>query len=106
MFDDTQSFITRAFLRAAFDLDYRAYTNDRDAELLARLRDWDGRLLLSETQAEGAFTQTFFVETWGYGEAGRVESEDHTAIAKFPIPGEGAGGGAGEADLALGWFRG
>ena len=66
MFDDSHSFITRAFLRAAFDLDYRAYAADRDAELLKRLRDWDGRLRLSETQAEGAFTQTFFVDTWGY----------------------------------------
>ena len=102
MFDDSRSFITRAFLRAAFDLDYRAFTKEQDAELLKRLHDWDGRLQLSETQAEGAFTQTFFVNTWGYGEAGRV----HTAIAKFPVAGEGAGGGAGEADLALGWFRG
>jgi hypothetical protein len=106
MFDDSRSFITRAFLRAEFDLDYRAYTAERDAELLKRLRDWDGRLRLSETQAEGAFTQTFFIDTWGYGEAGRVAPEEHTIIAKFPIPAEGAGGGAGEADLALGWFRG
>ena len=106
MFDDSRSFITRAFLRAEFELDYRAYTADHDAELLRRLRDWDDRLRLSETQAEGAFTQTFFVDTWGFGETGRVPSEQHTIIAKFPVPGEGAGGGIGEADLALGWFRG
>ena len=106
LFDDSHSFITRAFLRAEFDLDYRAYTAEPDAELLTRLRDWDGRLLLNETQAEGAFTQTFFVDTWGYGECGRVAPEQHTIIAKLPVPGEGAGGGAGEADLALGWFRG
>ena len=106
MFDDSRSFITRAFLRSTFDLDYRAYSAESDAELLARLRDWDGRLRLSETQAEGAFTQAFFVDTWGYGEAGRVPAEQHTIIAKFPVPGEGAGGGAGEADLALGSFRG
>jgi hypothetical protein len=106
MFDDSRSFVTRAFLRAEFELDYRAYTAAADAELLKRLRDWDGRLRLSETQAEGAFTQTFFVETWGYGEAGRVAPDQQTLIPKFPVPGEGAGGGAGEADLALGWFRG
>jgi hypothetical protein len=105
MFDDSRSFITRAFLRSEFDLDYRAHTDEHDAALLKRLRDWDGRLHLSETQAEGAFTQTFFVDTWGYGESGRVAPEEHTIIAKLPIPGEGAGGGAGEADLALGWFR-
>ena len=106
MFDDSRSFVTRAFLRAEFELDYRAHTAAADAELLQRLRDWDGRLRLSETQAEGAFTQTFFVETWGYGEAGRVAPDQQTFIPKFPVPGEGAGGGAGEADLALGWFRG
>src|SRR5690606_38986077 len=59
-----------------------------------------------ETQAEGAFVQTFFVEVWGYGEAGRVPEVDHTIIPKYRIAGEGAGGGMGEADLALGWFRG
>ena len=75
MFDDGHSFIARAFLRSEFELDYRAYTAERDAELLKRLKDWDGRLRLSETQAEGAFTQTFFVDTWGYGEAGRVPAE-------------------------------
>ena len=106
MFDDSRTFITRAFLRAEFDLDYRAYAAERDEQLLKRLRDWDGRLHLNETQAEGAFTQTFFVDTWGYGESGRVAPAKHTIIAKFPVPGEGAGGGAGEADLALGWFRG
>ncbi len=63
MFDDSRSFLTRAFLRAEFDLDYRAYTAESDTGLLQRLRDWDGRLRLGETQAEGAFTQAFFVET-------------------------------------------
>jgi hypothetical protein len=106
LFDDSRSFVTRAFLRAVFDLDYRAYTSDADAELLRRLRGWDGRARLTETQAEGAFTQTFFVDTWGYGQAGQVPPDQHTIIAKLPIRGEGAGGGAGEADLALGWFRG
>jgi hypothetical protein len=63
VFDDRGSFITRSFLRAEFGLDYRAYAAERDAELLERLKDWDGRLRLSETQAESAFTQTFFVDT-------------------------------------------
>jgi hypothetical protein len=106
VFDDRRSFITRAFLRAEFDLDYRAYTPERDAELLKRLREWDGRPRPTETQAEGALTQTFFVDTWGYGQAGQSPRDEHTLIAKFPVPGEGASGGAGEADLALGWFRG
>ena len=106
MFDDSHSFITRAFLRAEFDLDYRAYTAEDDTALLNRLRDWDNRPPLTETQAEGSFTQSFFGDTWGYGDAGRVAPDQHTIIAKFPVPGEGSGGGAGEADLALGWLRG
>ena len=107
MFDDSCSFITRAFLRSQNLTSITgAYPEEHDAALLKRLRDWDGRLRLSETQAEGAFTQAFFVDTWGYGEAGRVPPDQHTIIAKLPICGEGAGGGAGEADLAVGWFRG
>ena len=106
MFDDSRSFLPRPFLRSEFELDFRAFGAEQDAQLLQRLKDWDGRLHLNETQAEGAFTQTFFVDTWGYGESGRVPPDQHTIIAKLPIPGEGAGGGAGEADLALGWFRG
>jgi hypothetical protein len=107
MFDDSHSFVSRAFLRAELDLDFRAYVGDGlDDALLTRLQAWDKRLRLSETQAEGAFTQTFFVDTWGYGDAGRVDAEHHTIIPKYRILGEGAGGGIGEADLALGWFRG
>jgi hypothetical protein len=107
MFDDNRSFVSRAFLQAELDLEFRAYVGDgQDDVLLARLRAWDERLRLREMQAEGAFTQTFFVDTWGYGEAGRVDQNDHTIIPKFKVPGEGAGGGPGEADLALGMFRG
>lgn len=107
MFDDSHSFVSRAFLRSELDLEFRAYVGDgADDVLLARLRAWDDRLRLSEVQAESAFIQTFFADTWGYGEAGRVSREEHTIIPKLRIAGEGAGGGAGEADLALGWFRG
>ena len=52
LFDDSRSFITRAFLRAEFDLDFRAYSAEHDAELLQRLRDWDGRARLTVADAE------------------------------------------------------
>lgn len=98
MFDDSRSFVTRAFLRGEFDLEYRAYAAEQDAALLQQLRAWDQRMRLSEVQAEGAFVHTFFEEVWGYGQAGRVEAALITAIPQFPIPGEGAGGGqAGRA---------
>jgi hypothetical protein len=107
MFDDSQSFVTRAFLRAELDIDYKAYVGEgEDDKVLTRVRAWDARLQLKETQAEGAFTQTFFVETWGYRETGRAGAGEHTIIPQFRVAGEGAGGGAGAADLALGWFRG
>lgn len=107
MFDDSRAFVTRPFLRSAFALDYKAYCDGTaDNDLLDRLRRWSERLALSETQAEGAFIQAFFVDTWGFGEAGRVSSDQHTIVPKLRIEREGAGGGAGEADLALGWFRG
>ena len=105
MFDDSRAFVTRSFLRAELDLEFRAYEDQEDAELLARLRAWSDRLQLNEASAEGAFTQTFFIETWGYGEAGRVDKDLVTLIPKLRIEGEGAGGGQGEADVALGWFR-
>jgi hypothetical protein len=64
MFDDSRSFVTRSFLRSAFALDYKAYCDGpTDDALRDRLRQWGERLELSETQAEGAFVQTFFVET-------------------------------------------
>ncbi|MBA3810404.1 MAG: Eco57I restriction-modification methylase domain-containing protein, partial [Caulobacteraceae bacterium] len=106
MFDDSRAFVSRAFLQSELALDYRAYADEVDAELLARLTAWDERPPLKETSAEGAFTQTFFVDTWGYGDAGRVEKSSVTLIPKFRVTGEGAGGGSGEADLALGWFAG
>jgi hypothetical protein len=107
MFDDRRSFITRAFLRSALDIEFQAYCEgESDILLLARLSDWDKRLKLSEKQAETAFVQTFFVDIWGYGETGRVDINEHTLIPKLRIGGEGAGGGSGEVDLAAGWFKG
>ena len=105
MFDDSRAFVTRSFLQAELGLEYRAYSDEADATLKKRLADWSTRMQLKETSAEGAFTQTFFVDTWGYGEAGRVEADSVSLIPKFRVAGEGAGGGAGEADMALGWFR-
>ncbi|MEQ1708431.1 MAG: DNA methyltransferase [Terricaulis sp.] len=100
MFDDRLSFVSRAFLRGEFDLEFKVYTQSgADEALLARLRAWDGRSKsLSETQLEGGFIQAFFVETWGCGLAGG--GADHSLVPQMPVPGEGV------ADLGIGWFRG
>jgi len=104
MFDDQQGFLSRAFLRSAWDLEYKAWEPEEEAALLQRLRDWAARPDLKETSAEGAFVQTFFVDTWGYQLAGRTADPGFTAYPQFRIASTGAGGGAGAADLALGWF--
>lgn len=107
MFDDKRSFISRGFLRSVLDLEFRAYRDgDTDAALRAKLTDWSNRLKLPERQAENAFIQTFFADIWGYQESGRGEAGEHTLIPKLRIAGEGAGGGSGEVDLAIGWFKG
>ncbi len=107
MFDDTWGFVSRAFLRSVYDTELKVYIAERrDEALLRRLNDWSRRSQLTETQDEGPFTQTFFVETWGYGASGRVPADEQTLIPKFRIANEGPGGGSGEADLALGWFGG
>lgn len=107
MFDDSRSFVSRAFLRSVYDIDFKAWCAEgADERLLTRLRMWSERAGLTETQAEAAFIHTFFEELWGYGQTGRGQADDHTAIPKFQVPGSGARGGPGEADMALGWFRG
>jgi type I restriction-modification system DNA methylase subunit len=107
MFDDSRSFIGRPFLQSTLDYEFKDYLEaGKDEEVLARLKKWHGRAKLSETQAESAFIQTFFVETWGYGLSGQGSSDDHTLVPKFDVPGAGAKGGSGKADVALGWFLG
>jgi hypothetical protein len=59
VFDDSHSFITRAFLRAEFDLDYRAHTAEHDEELLKRLRDWDGRFVSAKLRQKAPSPKLF-----------------------------------------------
>jgi hypothetical protein len=47
----------------------------------------------------------FFRETWGYTQSGQADAKTgFTLYPKFAIPGAGAKGGKGEADLAIGYF--
>ena len=45
------------------------------------------------------------MDTWDYGESGRVPPDQHTIVPEMRPDGEGAAGGVGEADLALGSTR-
>ncbi|HEV2532517.1 Eco57I restriction-modification methylase domain-containing protein [Phenylobacterium sp.] len=97
--------MTRAFLRAELDLEYKAWVDSGDdLPLLTRLREWANRRQRNEVADEGAFTQTFLVDTWGYRDSGRASREHVTLHPKLRIAGAGAGGGMGEADAAMGFF--
>ena len=104
--DRYKPLLDRDFLRSQLDYEYRDWLADGgDAMLTERLTNWARRELRRETQAEAAFVQRFFVETWGY-------SSDGTGAAafqlwpRFPIAGAGQGGNRGEADLGVGQFGG
>ena len=96
--------LDREFLKAELDYEYRDYCSDGvDAPLHERLKNWASRKVTRETQAETQFTQTFFVETWGYRPDG-TGADVFNLHPKFPISGSGQGGNRGEADLAIGLF--
>lgn len=101
-----QPLLSEAFLRAHFGADFEAYQADgSDAALIERLRAWDRRGKQTEVQAEAGFLKTFLFETWDFWPDGNTGPEaGFTAWPRYQIPGAGAGGNSGFADLALGWF--
>jgi hypothetical protein len=108
MVDLVNSFISKAFLRSVWALEFEAFKgSDEEVALDARLQRWSLRKDLRETSAEAAFIQEFFHDTWGYEQTGQASAEagSFTLWPKFAIEGAGAKGGSGEADLAIGNFR-
>lgn len=107
MRDFHSSFISRSFLRSAWDTEYKLYQgSDEEASLETRLLQWADRDDLKETSAEGPLVEQFFRQTWDYTHSGQVGSgESYTLIPKFPIKGGSAKGGQGYADLAAGYFE-
>jgi hypothetical protein len=102
------SFISKAFLRSVWELEYEAFKDTQEERALHdRLRRWSDRRDLQETSAEAALIEEFFHQTWEYVQTGQAGTEggDFTLWPKFPIPGAGAKGGTGEADVAMGFFR-
>ena len=102
------SFLNPTFLRSVWADDYIAFKNTAaEATLLERLQNWAARPDVGETSAEAAFVGAFFRDTWGYVGPGQGAAGDsHTMVQQFTIPGTGAGGGPGRADLALGYLTG
>ncbi|MDO9500268.1 DNA methyltransferase [Falsiroseomonas sp.] len=101
-----QPLLSDAFLRARFGAEASAFAGTQEESALqARLLAWANRGRLTETQAEAGFLATFFFHIWGYWPDGTIGPEPgFTAFPRHSIPGAGAGGAQGIADLALGWF--
>src|SRR5260370_18516048 len=107
MADLFNSFISKAFLRSVWALEFEAFKgSEEESALEERLRRWSTRKDLRETSAEAAFIQEFFHDTWGYEQTGQAGSEpgSFTLWPKFPIAGAGEQAGVGSADLAIGYF--
>ncbi len=102
MTDQYKPLLDRDFLRSELHGEYLNYRDALDTALLERLTRWHASGEKRETQAEDSFTQRFFVETWGYRQTGT--GGEFELLPKFMIPGAGAGGQAGEADLVVGLF--
>jgi hypothetical protein len=87
MFDDSRSFIGRAFLRATSGI-------GTDACVLAKRRRKGLSRRLSSSTHGGMAKRVGFLP------------KSIRSFPGFPFLARGQEGGVGEADLALGWFRG
>src|SRR5258708_24921579 len=108
MADLFSSFVSKAFLRSVWALEFDAFKDsEEEAALYERLKRWSTRKDLRETSAEAAFIQEFFHDTWDYEQTGQAseEADTFTLWPKFAIAGAGEKGGVGAADLAIGFFR-
>ena len=101
------TFLSRAYLRSQWNLDYLAFRNSpEEAVLYERLVRWSKRTDLGERSAEPAFLDEFFRQTWDYVQAGQDGGETTFSLyPQFPVSGAGSGGGIGVADAALGHFQ-
>jgi hypothetical protein len=101
-----QPLLEDTFLRAQWSAEFDNFeSGPESAALLARLRAWAARDLLTERASESAFIQRFFVETWSYHLQGH-ETPAYSCRPQFEVSGAGQSGGTGFADLALGHFGG
>ena len=100
------TFLSRAYLRSQWDLDYQAFRDSpEETALHERLARWSQRPDLGERSAESAFLDEFFRQTWGYVQPGQEGGETTFSLyPQFPVSGAGSGGGTGVADAAMGYF--
>ncbi len=103
---DTTPLFSSAFLMSCWAQDYAAYcASDADTTLLTNLKHWAEQDFQKETALAGHFTQKFFVNLWGYSNAGDgAQTAGFTLKQEFAINKAGQNGGIGYADAAMGWF--
>ena len=106
MHENHSTFLSSAFLRSQWNLDYLAFRDSPEESMLHdRLVRWSRRADLGERSAEAAFLDEFFRQTWGYVQAGQEGGETIFSLyPQFPVSGAGSGGGTGAADAAMGHF--
>src|SRR6202158_6151670 len=106
MVETYEGLFSQAFLRAVFDIEFKAFRDStEELNLIERLSDWSKKTHQKETSSEAAFTNVFFESTWGYRLSGKGNvHEGYTLHPKYPVSGAGESGGTGEADAALGYF--
>ena len=95
-----------AFLASRWANEYKEFCDSPTEDALRqRLTDWAGKKSQKERSAEGAFVGVFFKQTWGYSASGEGPAkEGYTCDPQHHVTGAGERGGAGFADLALGYF--
>ena len=101
-----QPLFSEPYLRSFFSREFKEFSGSEKEQLLIdKLKRWDEKSFQKETSAESSFLSVFFEDIWGYVQSGKTsQGTGYTCYPKYPVAGAGAGGGTGEADLALGYF--
>lgn len=109
MASSTEKFMplfTDNYLQACLGHEFRSYCESgEDQRMRQRLLDWANRTALKETSDSSGLINLFFVDIWGYRPNYEAQpGEPHSCWPEFGVSGAGQTGGAGSADLGLGWF--
>lgn len=103
---NTQPLFTRSFLAGIWGAEFESYRTAHDEDIHTRLTAWSSRRKAKETSDEAPLISNLFSSLLGYLTSGSTEAESFYHLwQQFPIEGAGAGGGTGQADLAIGYFR-
>ena len=106
MFDDRASFLSRPYLQSMLDFEFRDYLDmGQDGVVLSKLKQWNARdKKQTETQAENAFVQVFFVDLWGNGLSGAGHEDNHTLFPRYAVEG-GSGSSNKQVENAIAVLR-